>query len=193
MPPEPAREWGYRLTRRSSVLRAGDLPESCVRTGGGRAPMRYSHEKRLKTVGLGPASSNPLVRFLCGCLSRASLFEVTALVPEPCPTVSGGANGGTASAGLGEDDDVLGAAAEPADAIPLFSGLEWSDRPPSDRSAPSGNPSMVLVAPSDAPGATIPTESGGLATLVWASTGRSGFLSLKASDENGVIVINLSS
>src|SRR6516162_8351844 len=141
--------------------------------------MRYSHEKRLKTVGLGPASSNALVRFLCGCLSRASLFEVTALVPEPCPTVSGGANDGSASPGLGEDDDdVLGAAAEPADAVPLFTGLGWSDRAPSDRSTPSGNPSMVLVAPSDAPAATIPTGSGGLANLVWASTGRSGFLSL---------------
>ena len=57
--------------------------------------MRYSHEKRLKIVGLGPASSNALVRFLCGCLSRASLFGVTALVPEPCPTVFGdAANGG---------------------------------------------------------------------------------------------------
>ena len=152
--------------------------------------MRYSHEKRLKTVGLGPASSNALVRFLCGCLSRT--FEVAALVPEPCPTVSGGANGGSASPGLGEDDDdVLGAAAEPADAVPLFTGLGWSDRPPSDRS--SGNPSMVLVAPSDASAATIPTGSGGLANLLSASTGRSGFLSLKASDENGVIVINWSS
>ena len=153
--------------------------------------MRYSHEKRLKTVG---ASSIALVRFLRGCLSRASLFEVTALVPEPCPTVSGDANGGSVSAGLGEDeDDVLGAAAEPADAVPLFSGLEWSDRPPSDRSALFANPSMVLVAPSDAPAATIPTGSGGLANLLWASTGRSGFVSLKASDDNGVIVINLSS
>ena len=111
------------------------------------------------------------------------------MVPEPCPTVSGGAKGVSVSAGLGEDDDdVLGAAAEPADAVPLFTG---SDRPPSDRS--SGNPSMVLVAPSDVPAASIPTGSGGLANLVWASTGRSGFLSLKASDENGVIVINLSS
>ena len=152
--------------------------------------MRYSHEERLKTVGLGPASSNALVRFLCGCLSRAPLFEVTALVPEPCPTVSGDANGGSVSAGLGEDeDDVLGAAAEPADAVPLFTG---SDRPPSDRSALSGNPSMVLVAPSEAPAAPT-TGRGGLANLLWASTGRSGFLSLKASDENGVIVINLSS
>ena len=151
--------------------------------------MRYSHEKRLKTVGLGPASSNALVRFLCGCLSRT--FEVAALVPEPCPTVSGGANGGSASPGLGEDDDdVLGAAAEPADAVPLFTG---SDRPPSDRSALFANPSMVPVAPSDAPAATIPRGSGGLANLLWASTGGSGFLSLKASDENGVIVINLSS
>ena len=116
-------------------------------------------------------------------------------MPEPCPTVPGdAANGGSVSAGSGEDDDdVLGAAAEPADAVPLFGGLEWSDRPPSDRSALSGNPSMVLVAPSDAPAATIPTGSGGLANLLWASTGKSGFLSLKASDENGVIVINLSS
>ena len=156
--------------------------------------MRYSHEKRLKTVELGPASSNALVRFLCGCLSRTSLFEVTDLVPEPCPTVPGdAANGGSVSAGSGEDDDdVVGAAAEPADAVPLFSGLEWSDRPPSGRSA-LGNPSIVLVAPSDAPSATIPTGSGGLANLLWVSTGRCGFLSLKASDENGVIVINLSS
>ena len=150
--------------------------------------MRYSHEKRLKTVG---ASSIALVRFLRGCLSRASLFEVTDLVPEPCPTVSGGAKGGSVSVGLGvDDDDVLGAAAEPADAVPLFTG---SDRPASDRSGPSGNHSMVLVAPSDAPAASIPTGSGGLANLLWASTGRSGFLSIKASDENGVIVINLSS
>ena len=116
------------------------------------------------------------------------------MVPEPCPTVSGGAKGGSVSVGLGvDDDDVLGAAAEPADAVPLFTGLGWSDRPPSDRSGPSGNPSIVLVAPSDAPAASIPTGSGGLANLLWASTGRSGFLSIKASDENGAIVINLSS
>jgi hypothetical protein len=130
------------------------------------------------------------VRFLC----RAPLFEVIALPPEPCPAVSGdAANGGAASAGVGEDDDdVLGEAAEPADAVPLFTGLESSLRPLSNGSSLSGSPLIVVLAPSDAPTASIPTESGGSAILVWASTGRCDFPSFKVSDENGVIAINLS-
>jgi hypothetical protein len=129
------------------------------------------------------------VRFVC----RAPLFVVTGL-PEACPTVSGdAANGGSASAGLGEDDDnVLGASADPADAVPLFTGLESSERLPRDASAPSGRPSMVVVAPSGAPAAKFPTGGVGSANLLLASTGRCDIPSFRVSDENGVIAINLS-
>ena len=157
---------------------------------------------------------------------------------------AGGAANGGASAGLAEDD-VFGAAADPAEAIPLSTGLvtggspflachsnrracrssnlpftarsvaivsitprksgggpiyvcskstagtlqtRVSERLPRDKSAPSGSPSIVTVAPSDACSTVTPSGSGSLANPFWASTRRRGF-SLMASAEDGTVVM----